>query len=75
MANIDKYAKIHKEHKQLQKEHEEKLIALYNKYYELALGGDVQAFRAFTDFSKIFMGDDSEENELMSILKGAKVGD
>lgn len=75
MANIDKYAKITKQHEQLKKEHEEKLIALYNKYYELALSGDVQSFRAFIDFSKVFMGEDSEENELTRILKGAKVGD
>ena len=60
--------------KQLEKQHEDKLMELYKAYYEKALNGDNQAFRPFLDVSKELFAD-GEENELMKILNGAKVGD
>ena len=45
-------------------------IDLLNKYYDLAMGGDVQALKAYMDFKKNFFVDD-EVDELRAILKGA----
>lgn len=47
-------------------------IDLLNKYYDLAMGGDVQALKAYMDFKKNFFADD-EADELKEILKGASV--
>ncbi len=47
-------------------------IELLNKYYDMALGGDVQALKAYMDFKKQFFTDD-ETDELKSILAGAIV--
>lgn len=51
--------------------HEKKMIELYNIYFEKAKS-DVQAFKAFTDFSKTFF-ENNEENELAMLLKGIKL--
>ena len=47
-------------------------IDLLNKYYDLAMSGDVQALKAYMDFKKNFFADD-EADELKEILKGASV--
>lgn len=53
----------------LKRLHQKKQIELYNAYYEKALNGDVQAFKAFEDFSDKFFAE-SKENGLVSILNG-----
>lgn len=47
-------------------------IDLLNKYYALAMGGDVQALKAYMEFKKNFFADD-ETDELKEILKGSNV--
>lgn len=49
-------------------------IELLNKYYSLAMGGDVQALKAYVDFKKGFFAD-NEADELKAILAGATVKD
>lgn len=44
----------------LKRLHQKKQIELYNAYYEKALKGDVQAFKAFEDFSEKFFSEDKE---------------
>lgn len=44
----------------LKRLHQKKQIELYNTYYQKALGGDVQAFKAFEDFSEKFFTEDKE---------------
>lgn len=44
----------------LKRLHQKKEIELYNTYYEKALGGDVQAFKAFQEFSSKFFREDKE---------------
>lgn len=64
-------AKINNKEK-LKLEHENKLIELYNTYYVKALEGDNQSLKPFLDCSKELFKD-SEESEIMSILKGVKL--
>lgn len=52
--------------------HNIKLIELYELYYNKAKE-DVQAFKAFMDFSEKFFKDDKGENELMQILQGVDI--
>lgn len=40
--------------------HQKKMIELYNVYYNKALNGDVQAFKAFQDFSDKFFKENKE---------------
>lgn len=40
--------------------HQKKQIELYNTYFKKALDGDVQAFKAFEDFSEKFFTEDKE---------------
>lgn len=40
--------------------HQKKLLKLYDAYYEKALKGDVQAFKAFLEFSDKFFQEDKE---------------
>lgn len=47
--------------------HQKKLIELYNRYYEKALDGDTQAFKAFLEFSDKFFAED-KENGLTKLL-------
>ena len=47
-------------------------IELLNKYYDLAMGGDVQALKAYMDFKRRYFTDD-ESDELTAILKGASI--
>lgn len=47
--------------------------ALLNKYYELAMSGDVQALKAYMDFKKSYFADNDEADELKAILKGVKI--
>lgn len=47
-------------------------IELLNKYFELAMGGDVQALKAYMDFKKRYFTDD-ESDELTAILKGVSI--
>lgn len=51
----------------LKRLHQKKQIELYNAYYQKALSGDVQAFKAFEDFSEKFFAE-NKENGLVSIL-------
>lgn len=51
----------------LKRLHQKKLIELYNTYYEKALSGDTQAFKAFLEFSDKFFKDD-KENGLTKLL-------
>lgn len=44
----------------LKRLHQKKEIELYNTYYEKALKGDVQAFKAFQEFSEKFFKEDKE---------------
>ena len=51
----------------LKRLHQSKLVELYQTYYEKALKGDVQAFKAWQEFSdKFFMED--QENDLTRLL-------
>lgn len=47
-------------------------VDLLNKYYSLAMNGDVQALKAYMDFKKNFFAD-NETNELKAILSGASI--
>jgi len=57
----------------LKRLHGQRMIELYENYYEKAKD-DVQAFQAFLKFSEKFF-EDSEEDELHSILNGIKLND
>ena len=47
-------------------------VDLLNKYYYLAMNGDVQALKAYMDFKKSFFAD-NETSELKAILKGVNI--
>lgn len=47
--------------------HQSKLVELYQPYYNKALQGDVQAFKAWQEFSENFFKED-QENDLTSLL-------
>lgn len=47
--------------------HQAKEIELYNKYYQDALSGNVQSFKAWQEFSKDFFKE-NRENELTKLL-------
>ena len=47
-------------------------IDLLNRYFELAMSGDVQALKAYREFKKEFFAD-TEANELKEILRGANI--
>lgn len=49
-------------------------IELYNKYYELAMGGNVQALKAYMDFKETFFGELAKD-DLREILRNAQVPD
>ncbi len=49
-------------------------VDLLNKYYQLAMGGDVQALKAYMDFKKVFFKD-GEVDELKAILQGTNIDD
>ncbi len=51
----------------LKRLHQKKMIELYNTYYQKALDGDTQAFKAFLDFSETFFKED-KENGLTALL-------
>lgn len=51
----------------LKRLHQKKEIELYDKYYQKALKGDVQAFKAWQDFSDKFFKE-NKENELTKLL-------
>lgn len=57
----------------LKRMHGQKLIELYEIYFEKAKE-DVQAFQAFAKFSEKFF-DDNGEDELHAILNGANIND
>lgn len=48
--------------------HQQKMIELYNLYYEKAKE-DTQAFKAFIDFSDRFFAN-NQDNELLAMLRG-----
>lgn len=54
----------------LKREHQAKLIELYNTYYEKAKE-DTNAFKAFTEFSEKFFAEE-KDSELLGILNGIK---
>ena len=51
----------------LKRLHQKKLVDLYNTYYEKAMKGDTQAFKAFLEFSDKFFAED-KENGLTKLL-------
>ena len=51
----------------LKRLHQKKMIELYNTYYKKAVDGDVQAFKAWQDFSDKFFKED-KENGLTKLL-------
>lgn len=51
----------------LKRLHQKKLVELYQTYYEKALKGDVQAFKAWQEFSDKFFKED-KENDLTKLL-------
>ena len=57
----------------LKRIHEQNMIELYGIYFEKAKE-DVQAFKAFSEFSENFFGDDGED-ELLSILNATDIND
>lgn len=57
----------------LKRLHEQRLIELYEIYFDKAKT-DVQAFKAFSDFSDKFFQDEGED-ELRSILNATKISD
>lgn len=57
----------------LKRLHKQKMFELYETYFEKAKT-DVQAFKAFTEFSEKFFGDDGED-ELHAILKKMKLNE
>lgn len=57
----------------LKSQHQKKIMELYNIYFEKAKT-DVQAFKAFIDFSNAFFADE-KDSELEMLLKGIKVKD
>lgn len=52
--------------------HKQRLIELYEIYFENAKK-DVNAFKAFIDFSEKFFADEGD-NEILTILNGIKLG-
>ena len=50
------------------------IFELYNAYYQKALSGDVQAFKAFEDFSEKFFAE-NKENGLVSLLNNVSEDD
>lgn len=52
--------------------HKQRLIELYEIYFENAKK-DVNAFKAFMDFSEKFFADEGD-NEILTILNGIKLG-
>ena len=58
----------------LKAKHEEKLIELYETYYNKCLEGDTASLKAFLDCSKELFAD-NEESELLDIIKGVHIGD
>lgn len=57
----------------LKSQHTKKMMELYNIYFEKAKT-DVQAFKAFIDFSNAFFADE-KDSELEMLLKGIKIKD
>lgn len=57
----------------LKRIHQEKLIELYNIYFDMAKK-DTTAFKAFTDFSDKFFAEE-KESELLGILQGVSEDD
>lgn len=57
----------------LKSQHTKKIMELYNIYFEKAKT-DVQAFKAFIDFSSAFFADE-KDSELEMLLKGIKLKD
>lgn len=58
----------------LKRLHQKKEIELYDRYYQKALDGDVQAFKAWQDFSEKFFKE-NKENELTKLLNKIPDGD
>lgn len=58
----------------LKRLHQKKEIELYDRYYQKALDGDVQAFKAWQDFSDKFFRE-NKENELTKLLNKIPDGD
>lgn len=57
----------------LKRLHQQKMIELYNLYFEKAKD-DTNAFKAFTDFSEKFFAAE-KESELLSMLQNANIED
>lgn len=57
----------------LRKQHEKKLIELYNAYYDKALSGESSSLKAFIDVSKELFNGAEEENDLNKLLRGLEV--
>ena len=65
MSNLSKVDK-------LKKEHQDKLINLYNTYYEKCLGGDTASLSAFLNCSKELFAT-NDESELIKIIQNTKI--
>lgn len=57
----------------LKSQHQKKMMELYDIYFDKAKT-DVQAFKAFIDFSNTFFADE-KDSELEMLLKGIKIKD
>lgn len=49
-------------------------VELLNKYYQLAMSGDVQALKAYMDFKKVFFAKQGV-NELTELINNADIDD
>ena len=58
----------------LKNSHQDKLIELYNTYYNKCLDGDTASLKAFLDCSKELFSD-NEESELIALLRDTTLGD
>lgn len=57
----------------LKVKHQEKMIKLYETYYDKALKGDVNSAKFLMDFSKEFFND--RKDEVLSVLSNLEVDD
>lgn len=53
--------------------HQEKMIKLYETYYDKAIAGDVNSAKFLMDFSKEFFSD--KKDEILSVLSNIEVDD
>lgn len=59
----------------LKRGRESRKIDLYNRYFDLAMGGNTQALQAYLNLDEAFFANQSENEELTNILKNASFTD